>query len=242
MENNKGLSLPSQPQIELVVDVSIVATPSQQGLQGTVERLLSPNFTRFHGTSGLISHTAAKPDCGRHLKSLATTHMQFIASSHLTLHCLCSSVVIGLVHISLTFSHLCAKVFVSFWNDEGWVLAPYSVNYVLAPRLVADTSHRDGGDIGSGFLYILICLSLKGFASRHNIGMAGSSRRIMIVSEIGAMSGSTVWGKGIMGVLYVKAVHKSYWIGFYWYWLREPNFWYDCASESHSWISTKRAK
>ena len=67
-----------------------------------------------------------------------------------------------------------------------------AVNYVLASRLVADTSHRDGGDIGSGFLYILICLSLKGFASRHNIGMAGSSRRIMIVSEIGAMSGSTV--------------------------------------------------
>ncbi|WJZ99336.1 hypothetical protein VitviT2T_017787 [Vitis vinifera] len=66
-----------------------------------------------------------------------------------------------------------------------------AVNYVLASRLVADTSHRDGGDIGSGFLYILICLSLRGFASRH-IGMAGSSRRIMIVSEIGAMSGSTV--------------------------------------------------
>ena len=65
MENNKGLSLPSQPQIELVVDVSIVATPSQQGLQGTVERLLSPNFTGFHSTSGLISHTTAKPDCGR---------------------------------------------------------------------------------------------------------------------------------------------------------------------------------
>ncbi|KAL6329982.1 hypothetical protein AAG906_039897 [Vitis piasezkii] len=129
MENNKGLRLPSQPQIELVVDVSIVATPSQQGLQGTVERLLSPNFTRFHGTSGLISHTAAKPDCGRHLKSLPTTHMQFIASSHLTLHCLCSSVVVGLVHISLTFSHLCAKF-----------LHHIAVNYLLAPRLVADTA------------------------------------------------------------------------------------------------------
>lgn len=189
MENNKGLSLPSQPQIELVVDVSIVATPSQQGLQGTVERLLSPNFTRFHGTSGLISHTAAKPDCGRHLKSLPTTHMQFIASSHLTLHCLCSSVVVGLVHIaSLSLIYVLRCSFHFEMMKPGWVLAPYCSELLVGSTACCRYSHRDGGDIGSRFLYILICLSLRGFASRH-IGMAGSSRRTMIVSEIGAMIG-----------------------------------------------------
>ncbi|CBI28819.3 unnamed protein product, partial [Vitis vinifera] len=111
MANNKGLSSPSQPQIELVVDVSIVATPSdQQGLQGIVERLISPILTRFHAGYFRISLSL----CSQALlwKTLGEPSDDAHAIRHI-LHTLPST------------------AFVLLWSLALFILASLSLIYIL---------------------------------------------------------------------------------------------------------------
>ncbi|RVW97459.1 S-type anion channel SLAH1 [Vitis vinifera] len=136
MANNKGLSSPSQPQIELVVDVSIVATPSdQQGLQGIVERLISPILTRFHAgyfrislslcSQALLWKTLGEPSDDAHairhiLHTLPST--AFVLLWSLALFILAS---LSLIYILRCLFHF-ELVKAEFLNDVG-------VNYLFAP-------------------------------------------------------------------------------------------------------------
>ena len=134
MEDNKGLSSPSQPpRIELVVDVSMIVTPCDQ--QGIIERLIPSILTRFHAgyfrislslcSQALLWKTLGEPSYDTHAIRRFLHVLPFAAFVLLWSLALFILSSISLIYILRCLFHF-EKVKAEFLHDVG-------VNYLFAP-------------------------------------------------------------------------------------------------------------
>ena len=134
MEDNKGLSSPSQPPwIELVVDVSMIVTPCDQ--QGIIERLIPSILTRFHAgyfrislslcSQALLWKTLGEPSYDTHAIRRFLHVLPFAAFVLLWSLALFILSSLSLIYILRCLFHF-EKVKAEFLHDVG-------VNYLFAP-------------------------------------------------------------------------------------------------------------